>query len=96
MESLLSFWNSSNPPEVKQMSQVAARSSSSEIPPLCVWCQETVPTCAEEFLLSFDVAMIFPAPSLKSVGSAQFLSLFQAGQHIFSPPEPVVASVIIY
>lgn len=32
VKSLLSCWNSSNPPKVKQMLQVAARSSSSEIP----------------------------------------------------------------
>lgn len=84
------------PPKVKQMSQVAARSSSSEIPLLYARCQETVPSCAEAFWLLFDVAMIFPAPLFKSMGSAQFLSLFQAGEHIFPPPEPAVASGIIY
>jgi len=57
------------------MSQVAARSSSSEIPPLYIRCQKTLPICAGAFCLSFDVAMIFLALPLKSVGSAQFLSL---------------------
>lgn len=76
------------------MSQVAARSSSSEIPPPYAQCQETVPSCAEAFWL--DVAMVFPAPLFKSMGSAQFLSLFQAGEHIFPPPEPAVASSIVY
>lgn len=58
-------------------------------------CQEPALTYAEAFWLLLDVAMIFPAPLLRIMGSAQLLSFLQAREHCCPLLEPAVVSAMI-